>query len=1395
MKDQFFSKGWENLYEKSELPPPGGDDDYGQISDKDVRKAWGILTSSFSDKIRQSLDKVPRGQVIQLLRKLKDHFYRPSMHTKDVLKDALYGAKLEDHSDLNDLITFLETTVKRLGTLGYKVDDDDLRYHLLKALPNEYQAAITTIKLPRPDPQLTWDQTLSLLRDVAERPNVPGTISKKKINNEGIYSTQFKDTKSNPKQGNRSTGNPNSQIICRNGAQGKCRHPNCHFKHPPRPTKDKSNIECFYCKKKGHMIGECRKKKRDEQAKGPAPQAANNGTFQGQQQQFQGQQVPQPQQPQQPQPQSEPAHNHGQAIFNSETLSEVCLSAARHEGESLIDGGATCHVTITTENCYNFKQCKTNIRVGGSMTLQSHLVCSKTLAYYLEDGTPRIITLTDVRYLPHFGTNVLSEVRLQKGGCKIEKDFDYLRATVNHGKGLVILDLRLKGRPLFYVKEEDPQEVSVQQQQQLTPKTGAVFHVSRQQSDTLSTLQLWHQRLGHRNFSDVCRILGISAPPKMPFCRACVEGKITRYPFASTPSKPLNTSPRPGYLLHTDVFGPFRATTRGGKKFALLFVDDFSRKIFLYLLGGTSEVFEFFRMFLHHLEADFGRERVVSKLLSDGASYYNSHQFANLCNQKGILHIFSPPYTPERNGVAERSGGSLIEDTRTMLIQASAPTHLYGEAMAYAVVIKNRTPMRFKDGSHCSRLEKWHGRKMPDAHRSLRTFGCAAWPLSPDWADTTSDHDKLIAKAKLHILLGIDAQRQCYRLAEFPTLKLIFSSHVIFHEDEFPFAGQPERPLSIATSRVDYRLLNPGNQADGDPVNDPPVVIQQPSDESSQRRSLRGYHPSAKELERVVHHVLNTAGTDGAEAKDPKTRREAMSGRDSKTWRLAEIEEFKSQISNKTFGPATNLPPGRRAITPKIVYKTKRDGRKKARLVLHGFLMESGMEYNETFAPVSRKTTILALLAYATKEDLELIHLDLKTAFLNSDIDTEVYVYLPPAFNLDTDPQPEARPSTTVHRLLKGIPGIPQGSFLFNQEFSKALRKLGLHSVPGDDCLFTTNDKKIFLAIWVDDSFLAYASNQEQRVQQLIQNLKQNFEVHILGQLTDLLGVKITRDRPNRVTKLSQAEYLRQILEKAGMSNCSSEPTPIASGTVFTKGDCPPPEEINTPENVSNAKWYRSILASCIYASVWTRVDLSFPISKLCKFMANPGPKHVKQLKRLLRYIKGTIDLALSYDFSSDPPREGLYGYHDSAQADDVDTSRSTMAYVFQWYGATISWQSKLHSSVTLSTNHSEYVCAAKAAREAAWLRKIFSGIGLERDVTPIDLYSDSSGAISLAHNPVNHETNKHIRISYHFVREQVSNGNITISHVSTNEMIADFLTKQLPQFKMKLFMKQLGLR
>ena len=178
--------------------------------------------------------------------------------------------------------------------------------------------------------------------------------------------------------------------------------------------------------------------------------------------------------------------------------------------------------------------------------------------------------------------------------------------------------------------------------------------------------------------------------------------------------------------------------------------------------------------------------------------------------------------------------------------------------------------------------------------------------------------------------------------------------------------------------------------------------------------------------------------------------------------------------------------------------------------------------------------------------------------------------------------------------------------------------------------------------------------------------------------------------------------------------------------------------------------------------------------------MQNPGEVHVQSLKRVLRYLKGTYSRGLIYDFSKKPARQGVYGFYDASHADDVDTRRSTMSYVFFYSGCLISWRSKLHSYVTLSTNNSEYCASAKAAREAKWLWKIFRFLKLAPDVSPIALFGDSTGSIAMNYNPVQHDANKHCDIADHYARESVEAGIITITYVNTKLNLSDALTKAL---------------
>ena len=167
-------------------------------------------------------------------------------------------------------------------------------------------------------------------------------------------------------------------------------------------------------------------------------------------------------------------------------------------------------------------------------------------------------------------------------------------------------------------------------------------------------------------------------------------------------------------------------------------------------------------------------------------------------------------------------------------------------------------------------------------------------------------------------------------------------------------------------------------------------------------------------------------------------------------------------------------------------------------------------------------------------------------------------------------------------------------------------------------------------------------------------------------------------------------------------------------------------------------------------------------------------------LKRLLRYLAGTLDLGLLYRAGKTADAK-MYALYDASHADCVGTRRSTLAYLFYLFGPSpISWSSKIHSFVTTSSNHSEYCAAAKASREAKWAHMLCSEIGLARLVGPIALFSDSQGAIAMTYNPVARSLCKHVDLADHFAREQVEYGITTVTHMPTAEMTADALTKPL---------------
>ena len=218
---------------------------------------------------------------------------------------------------------------------------------------------------------------------------------------------------------------------------------------------------------------------------------------------------------------------------------------------------------------------------------------------------------------------------------------------------------------------------------------------------------------------------------------------------------------------------------------------------------------------------------------------------------------------------------------------------------------------------------------------------------------------------------------------------------------------------------------------------------------------------------------------------------------------------------------------------------------------------------------------------------------------------------------------------------------------------------------------------------------------------------------------------------------------------------------------------------------------YRELVGGLIYLANATRPDIAFTASVLSRFCSNPGHEHWLIAKRVLRYLKLTSHYGILYN----KDETNLLAYTDSDWAGDIDDRKSCSGNLLMLSQGPISWKSKKQMSISLSTMEAEYVALSEVSREVIYIKRLLQHMGFEKYVQlPINVYCDNQSAIQLSKNAVFHKRSKHIDISYHFVRELVENKEIQIYYLSTENMIADILTKSLSKCKHNRCVEMLNL-
>ena len=356
---------------------------------------------------------------------------------------------------------------------------------------------------------------------------------------------------------------------------------------------------------------------------------------------------------------------------------------------------------------------------------------------------------------------------------------------------------------------------------------------------------------------------------------------------------------------------------------------------------------------------------------------------------------------------------------------------------------------------------------------------------------------------------------------------------------------------------------------------------------------------------------------------EPSSYTEAMSTPDAAQWRAAIDSELDSLKRTGTW-TLTPLAAGRQAIGSRWVLRIKRkaDGtvdKYKARLVAKGYAQKAGTDYDETFAPVAKFTSIRMLLALAAHHDFEIHQMDVKTAFLNGDLDVDIYMEQPEGYS--TSAPGDQR---LVCKLQKALYGLKQAGRARNEKMVDALLQLHFTPLDSDSCVFVHRGDSyvMFIALYVDD--LLIFSSSLPRLIHLKRKLSELFEMTDMGEAHYILGLTITRDRSARQLCLSQQEYVRRVVERYGMTKCNPASTPLTTGTVLSKHNCPstPPA---TPVTI-HGHTYASVVGALMYAMLGTRPDLAYSVGCLSRFNSNPGAPHVAALKHVLRYLAGTTE-------------------------------------------------------------------------------------------------------------------------------------------------------------------------
>lgn len=952
----------------------------------------------------------------------------------------------------------------------------------------------------------------------------------------------------------------------------------------------------------------------------------------------------------------------------------------------------------------------------------------------------------------------------------------------------------------------------------------------------INKAMLWHMRMGHasldylRNLQKIwvdnkeLQTVNFNDNDSIIDCEVCLIAKMKRLPFKSERTR----ASRPLQVIHSDVMGKISpATYPHGYQYVVVFVDDYSRFALAYPMKTKDETGYCLEQFIRSARNLLGTNEKICFLRTDQGSEYTGGYTQEVMKREGFEHQMACPDTPQHNGVSERFNQTIQKKVRSMMFDSRLPLNMWDLALNAAVYVYNRTP--HKSNNFETPLSKF----APDFHYSIdqiKRFGCLAY-----WRVTRKPESKFSARGIRGVLVGYTLSGYIFLNPEsgnfFQSRDMRFNEKLVYG-DKFRRNSIQHWPVSNDGLNIKDWFQNLDNEQKEqiEESNDeevkpkqkrgrpPKRTLETEGENDGERKKItkvsrEPYNTRSKglkdtsfeglanlatvttgfefpqlhnELEAVNENPMTDEILYSFFAKlnnDPTTYEEAMRSENKKEWQKAIDSELESMHTNKVWMEVDkpNIENGKRPniLDSKWVFKRKvqNDGKikYKARLVIRGFKDKNVYNLKETYAPVSRLTLVRAVLAIINSfffYNLEVVQLDVKTAFLNGTIEGVIYMRIPDGIKVS-----EEIKYTKVYRLLKALYGLKISPKRWYKKFKTVMTALGFVCDWNDPCLFIykSGDIMVILLLYVDDMLLA--SNDGTKLQEVREKLMKEFEMTDLGEPKVFLGMNIRRNQETKTMKIDQADYTNKIIEKFGFSEVYYKNTPMITRQVSNRERKEREDKTEDSTNMTVPTIdapYREIVGSLLYLAGSTRPDIAYTVNILSRHQMNPTENEWNMIRRIFQYLKGTVTMGLTFLGRTNE----MVAFSDSSFA-DCKGSVSTCGYIVRLFGDTIAWKTTKQKYVALSTCEAEYVAMSEASREIVSIDKSISKI-INKSLFPVVLYCDNRAAIFCASTNRSNKLRHMTEVHQDYIKECVDCERIIIKWVSTKDQLADIMTKPL---------------